>query len=84
MQIDKIEVGKTYEMGQRGLPRLVLDIIWHPSGPLFSKEYREAYVEILGGKNGPRRTRESLSWLAANATKELPGPPVSNGERASG
>lgn len=72
MKMDKIQIGKTYSMGRRALPRRVLDIIWYPAGGKYVREYRVAEVEILGGKNGTVRVRENLGWLAENAREEIP------------
>jgi hypothetical protein len=70
MKIDEISVGKTYEMAGNMLPRNIVDIVWHPAGGQFVREYREAHVEIVG-KRGPRRAKESLWWIADNAVREI-------------
>lgn len=70
MAPDEIEIGKTYLMARGALPRRVIDIIWHPAGGEFVKEYREAVVEVVGGKNGGRIAKESLGWIAENATEQ--------------
>jgi len=64
---DNIEIGKTYEMKRGALPRKILDIIWHPAGDPYVQEYREAIVEVLGGRR--RRAKENLDWIAANALR---------------
>lgn len=70
MNIDSIDVGKTYQMRRGAQPRYIVDIIWHPAGEKFVKEYLEAVVQIWG-KNGVRTAKESLEWIAENAIREV-------------
>jgi hypothetical protein len=71
MKPDSIEIGKTYQMLGRLLDRHVVDIIWHPAGGSYAREYREIVLEIRGGKRPGRIERGPLAWFAANAHRAI-------------